>query len=908
MRKIYLTFLFLFLLGMGMQAQKTSLKGIVLNSSTKQPVKGISVQLENQGLSSFTESDGAFYFEGINPGTDVIIISSPDVKTRKVQMNIVSGEVNDAGTVLIDENSKNLLIEGSLILLDEETVGEESDQGNYNISSLMTYSNDVYLSNVGYNFGAIRYRVRGYDQRYSSVYINGVKFNDTERGVFSYGMIGGLNDAMRNQDVTNSLYPSTYSYSQIGGSTNINTSATNYTPGGKASFAYTNRNYKLRAMATYSTGLMDNGWAVTGSMGYRWADEGYVEGTFYNSLGYFLSIEKVINPEHRISLTTFGSPTQRGQQAAAIQEAYDLTDNNLYNPNWGYQNGEKRNARIVTAYEPTAILSHTWQINKDNKLTTGLGGKYTRYGGTALNWYKAADPRPDYYRNFPSYITDQEEKDKCALLWQTNPSKSQIDWYEFYRENDLNNIKGEGATYMVEERRNDQLALNINSALTSKLTDKITLNAGFEAGITKGIHFKTMNDLLGAEYFTDLDQFAERDRPEDTNILQNDLNNPNRKIEKGDKFGYDYDIYVNTANIWLQNSHRYSKWDVYYGFNLKYTEFWRNGNMRNGRAPENSYGKGDVHSFVSQGAKLGLAYKLSGRHIINGNISYATQPPIAYDAYLSARIKDNVVPNLQNEQIFSADINYNITTPLVRGRISAFQTNFYDQTELTSFYYDPSNTFVNFALSGVNKMHRGIEVGIEGKINSSVSVSLVGTLAEYIYTNRPTGTISYENGMYQDETTTVYYKNFYVGGTPQTAGSLGVHYFHPKYWFIDLTFSAFDRNYIELSPTRRTSQAVAFTDDSYEDKVAKAEAITHQEKFAGATTLDFSIGKLIRIQRKYQLNINLQFCNILNNTNIKSGGYEQSRFDFANYNVNRFPNRYYYAQGFNCFLMAGFRF
>lgn len=59
--------------------------------------------------------------------------------------------------------------------------------------------------------------------------------------------------------------------------------ASNYTPGGKLTLSYTNRNYYLRGMFTYSTGLKDNGWAFTTSIGGRYSNEGNIDGTFYKT-------------------------------------------------------------------------------------------------------------------------------------------------------------------------------------------------------------------------------------------------------------------------------------------------------------------------------------------------------------------------------------------------------------------------------------------------------------------------------------------------------------------------------------------------------------------------------------------------------------------------------------------------
>ena len=68
-----------------------------------------------------------------------------------------------------------------------------------------------------------------------------------------------------------------------------------------------------------------------------------------------------------------GAPTERGAQQASTQEAYDLVGNNYYNPNWGYQDGKMRNARVRNSHEPIAddqlyvrsqssIPSSTWPL------------------------------------------------------------------------------------------------------------------------------------------------------------------------------------------------------------------------------------------------------------------------------------------------------------------------------------------------------------------------------------------------------------------------------------------------------------------------------------------------------------------------------------------------------------------
>jgi outer membrane usher protein FimD/PapC len=53
------------------------------------------------------------------------------------------------------------------------------------------------------------------------------------------------------------------------------------------------------------------------------------------------------------------------------------------------------------------------------------------------------------------------------------------------------------------------------------------------------------------------------------------MNNPNRKIYTGDRFGYDYDIKSFSTNLWLQNMINLPQWDLSYSAEVSYTEFKR---------------------------------------------------------------------------------------------------------------------------------------------------------------------------------------------------------------------------------------------------------------------------------------------------------------------------------------------
>lgn len=897
-------------------AQHTGVQGVVVDAGSGQPLGGATILLENQGKGVSSGPNGDFLISDATPGIDNLCIMAYGYEDFVVEVKILKNVVDDLGVIKIKPEEGSFTKSDDFLLLDENQL--EDEEGNdQSIGMLSGASDNVFYSAANYDFSTMRFRLRGYEQEYSQMYINGVHFTDAIRGRFNYSTLGGMNQAFKNRTVGLGLNATGFSLGEIGGSSNINTMAKDYAPGFRGTLSYTNGAYTTRGMITYSTGLRDNGWAFTLSAIGRYSKEGITEGTFYHSGGLFLSLEKVFNNNHSLGITLYGAPTERATSSATYEEVYELADSYMYNPNWGWQDGKKRSARIVESFDPTAIINWAWKPKSGTSLNTGAAIRYSMYSSSALNWYNAADPRPDYYRYLPSYFKDNQEMfDLYTDLWRNDESQRQIDWDNLYRTNYLTKLHSEqngedyrGSTYILENRHSNQKNVFFNSTLNHRINDYMTLQAGVGLNFTQATYYKTIRDLLGGDYWTDTDQFTERDFPDDPDMLQNDLNNPNRRVGVGDKFGYNYDINSIIANAWIQNMVNLDHWDINYGLKVSYTQFQRDGKMRNGRSPLNSYGKGQMHRFDNGMLKAGATYKLDGRNFFIFNASYGTRAPLADNVYIAPRIKDDVSGELNSERIVSADLSYSFNYNRVRGMITGFWTNIYDATERSSFYDDNFSTYTNYVLTGVNKTYKGVEAGIAVKVLPDLTVSFAGTFSRYQYKNRPRGTRSFENGALPDTTQTVYLKNFYVSGTPQTALNLAINYNAPKMWFFEVNATWMDDSYIDLSPIRHEYMPELFSFvGSAEEYEAKVKEITAQEKLRDVFLLNASIGKVLYVNRKLSLNFNVSVNNILNKKNIQTGGYQQSRFDYTNYDVNKYPSRFYYTQGIRIFANVGVRF
>ncbi len=911
-----------FLLVSAVGFSQTRLTGTVKIAETNTPLPGVTVTLMNQNISTKTNAMGEFSLTDLESGDEEVSFSRTGYLPQIKLINLEEDIENKLGDIFLRVDIQEEARQDAILQLSESNFSEDEGRSTQAISGSIARG-DVYLSQTSYSFSPMRFRMRGYEQEFESTYVNGVHFNTLDRGGFNYSSLGGLNDANRNKDVVSGIDANNFSYGNIGGSTNIINRASAFAAGTRASLAYSNRAYKLRGQATYATGMMPNGWALAFSGVVRWADEGITHGSFYNSAGYFFSAEKMFNPRHSLSLVTYGAPTKRAQQSAGTQEVFDLSGSIYYNSYWGYQDGVKRNSRVVKSFDPTVILNHDFKISETQRLRTGIAYHYSNYSNSALGFYNAPDPRPDYYRNLPSFQTDPVIAKSIADEWAfdkrkpLNPSVSQVDWHSLYEANYRNNESNPDASakYVVERRHHDLMETAFNSTYTNQLNSKLRLTAGIEAKYAKDINFKTMDDLLGGNQWIDIDQFAERDlnidANPDPNKMQNDLNNPNRVIKKGDVFGYQYDINILHGSAFIQNEWNLAQLDLYYAGQITYTQFSRYGHMRNGRAPDNSYGQGKVWWFVDPSFKAGATYKIDGRNRLYTNVLAETRAPLPSGAYVSERIKDDRIPYLQSRKILSYDLNYSFLFPSVRGRLTGFRTHILGTSENLGYYDDALRTFINHMLMKADKIYQGVELGISVNLNRSFTISSAATIADHHYTNNAIGVKSFENGSNPDIQETVLTKGLKINTGPQLAANITLDYFHPKMWFADITLNYFDNNYLDFAPNRFTESNMALYDMDTSGEAKRV--LGTQEKLKGGFMLDASLGKVIYLPKRRSMNFNLSFSNILNNRSMITGGYQQGRMPLSDgvvdtKNLNRFPNKYYYAWGFNMFLHLGFRF
>ena len=935
MKKSFLIFLFGIFSTFTLVAQQTTVKGSVKDAVTDEPIPDVTVSIQKTVLTEKTDGFGQFTFKSEVPlGEQILKIEKDGFTTKFYPIIINEGKTLDIQDMTLDlavTNEQDLF---TITLSDDELNDDTS--GSDNISGLLSASQDIFQRTAAFEFSSSFFRIKGLDSDNAKVLINGVEMNKQDTGRPQWSNWGGLNDVMRNQELSLGLTPSAYTFGGVLGSTNINTRASNYREGGRITYSSSNRSYTNRLMASYASGLMEDGWAYTLMIGRRWGDEGFQDASLYDSNSFFASVEKKINDKHSINFTSIYAPNRRGKSSANTQEVYDLKGIK-YNEFWGDFDGEQKNSRIKEVEEPILMLNHYWDITEKTSLNTNVAYQFGKVGNSRLDYAGGENPSPAYYQNLPSYFLEDDDLAGAYEAEQEFLNDGQIDWNRILDANLTNNITGANAAYVLYEDRNDDKQLTLNTIFNTEINQNILFNAGVNYKKLDSENFAEIIDLLGSTTGAlNVDSFSQN---------QFDLNNPDQVAFVGDKFRYNYNLFVNEISGFAQAQFKYNKVDFYLAGSVTKTDYQREGlyknenqvYIENGIERDNSFGKGDKIEFTGYGAKAGFTYKISGKHLLDFNGAYIAKAPSIRNTYTNSRESHDYVGvingvnnpdiNITEEKISSVDASYIFRSPIVKAKLTGFYTKIEDANEVGFFFTQGSTTgFIQEVLSGVEKQHIGGEFGIEAQVTPTIKLKGAASVGQYTYNNNPNLYVTSTSEDFIDVqggdvvntsglVSTSNLKDYKVAGGPQTAYSVGFEYRDPDYWWFGATANFFDNAYIDVSPLSRSTEFYTDADglpyNDYDPAIAKE--LLKQEKFDSYMVVNLVGGKSWKIGDKF-IGFFASVGNLLDKE-YKTGGFEQGRRadyralrDDVNLEKRVFGPKYWYGRGANYFVNVYLRF
>lgn len=610
--------------------------------------------------------------------------------------------------------------------------------------------------------------------------------------------------------------------------------------------------------------LKDEGWQIVDYARVRTGRDIYVEGIASNSVDVALNIVRRTRRDN-LTIIALMPWSERGLRSAATDEAIALSGNKRYNPAWGMQSGKVRSSRVATTLHPEIMVDFSRRLSIATTLSLNADIGFRRYGRTALAWFNTISPAPDNYRYLPSSASDDESRREITDAWQRGDRRyTQIDWDRLYH---TNLLQSDGhAVYAVESRRSNIAHATLSAEFESRI-GRVDLSYGLSLDYERDRRFKEMRDLVGATHIVDLDYFLEDD---DTycNMMQNNLREPNRRIEEGDRFGYDFNLTRRRIEGFVSLGWRKDKMAFNVEGSFAGETLWRRGRYEKESFPDaGSFGRSRKVALTPY--NIGANWSYEGlSHTLVARLSLRGISPEVGDLFLQPNYNNRVVESPELSHHLFASVAYGYASPMVRLGVTAFVASATRLTSVVRYFDDLTRTYADAVVRGTGYLNFGVAMDAEVKWSKYFSSLFSLTAGSYRHSRNP------EIAVYSDVDNRLIARGRSamrgIRGKTPTITAYGDIEFNRGGWIAKLGVKYWGLRYIEASPIRRMVR-FAELDISPEER----RQLIEQERLGDAVSVDVSLSKSLQLGEN-KLIVEVAVRNLLGSDYVVNG-YEQHR-------------------------------
>jgi iron complex outermembrane receptor protein len=721
---------------------QTKITGMVVDE-TNQPLPGASVLVKGTTNGTSTDFDGKFTLQ-TKFNTGVVVISYIGYKSKEAAFSSSDNKLKvqlEPGSGSLDE----IIVTATSFAIDRKTPVAvstikasdiELKLGTQEFPEILKSTPGVYATKTGGGYGDARINLRGFSSVNVAVMINGVPVNDMENGAVYWSNWAGLSDVTSAMQVQRGLGASKVAVPSIGGTINIISKSTDAEKGGNITMSTGNNGYQKYGF-TLSTGIMDNGFAVTASAA-KISGDGYVDGLQFSGVNYFLNVSKELNEDHKLSFNVIGAQQTHGQRfntRTIAQNRATEQGGRRFNPDWGYRNGQVENISYNFYHKPQISLNHDWVISEKSFLTTVVYASFGTGGGRRIqgsgkftnNDYRLGDI--DQPIDFDRIV--QENKDRGAL----------------------------GSSDVFAASNNDHNWYGVLSTLKTDISDNLTLTAGLDGRYYVGAHYYEITDLLGGQYYL--------------NPNSND-NNANEALKVGDRFNRDYEGRVLRFGTFAQLEYSKDDLSVFLSSNVSNTRYGRSSFLDDSSNPNGNVSENA--DFLGYGLKGGANYNIDEKHNVFANGGYFSRAPFLTGSVFLNKESVELNSEALNEKVLSAELGYGYRSGKLRANVNIYKTYWLDKS-VTARVLDPDNLgqFLEANLAGLAAMHQGIELDFVYRLSDKVKINGMVSLGDWRWISDIQGQIFDQSNTLIREVV-VNAKNLKVNDAAQTTAAIGVNY------------------------------------------------------------------------------------------------------------------------------------
>ena len=800
MKKFILFFAAILISGIGLA--QTTVTGTVVDSEVGTGLPGATIVVKGTSDGVSSDFNGSFSISVDSGAT--LVVSYVGYESQEV----VVGESANVGIIQLqpgDNILSGVTVFGSVFLAKDRqtpvavstlTTSEIEERiGNLELPELLNSTPGVFATGGGGAFGDSRITLRGFQQENIAVLINGMPVNDMENGRVYWSNWAGLTDVVSAMQVQRGLGSSPLPISSVGGTINIVTKSTELSEGGKISVRTGNDNY-LKTVVNYNTGKMDNGSALS-LLFSRTAGDGYVNGTEFEAYSYFFGYGKESDDgKSNVQFIVTGAPQIHGHRyrsfynQALLQQYKDF--GRKYNYNYGTLDGESFNMRNNFYHKPIASVNWEYTPNDKTTLSTTLYASVGRGGGTG-----------DIGRlyGYQYFSGDLNYNGRYALR---NPLNGHVDFDKIYSSNSgqattfyngrtysnvvdaatglyivndqderVNGVKRNGIIRRASMNSHNWVGGLIN--LKKQATENFAYQIGADLRYYKGIHYRRVDNLLGADGYRDFDKY---DRKSNGAVIteaipHNDWGNLWNVFGSTDddpKIDYHNDGLVSWQGLFGQAEWVTDTYSVFVQGSVANQGFQRVDFFR--YAPNDPMHKSEKKNILGGTIKAGANYNIDAKNNVYVNAGYYSKAP-NFDAVFQDY--DNYVTpdsDLTNEKVVGIEAGYGFRSSDLTMNLNVYRTSWKDRFLSDYVRINGVGGIANY--TGVEQVHQGVEFDAKWRISPLVDLEGMLTLGNYEYGSDVTDSNVTNNSGQSIGSATLYLDGEKVGTTAHKTARLNL--------------------------------------------------------------------------------------------------------------------------------------
>jgi hypothetical protein len=652
---------------------------------------------------------------------------------------------------------------------------------------------------------------------------------------------------------------------------------------------FSNSIYSNRMQFHFNNDLKPSKWHFGLGVTFQQSPTGLISNGYHQSIGTVLSTERNISNAQNIGMSLIWNWNDQGMAATTVNEMLVLSKSWSYNPSWGWYHHQLYFPNTKQSNAPILNIKYQRKWNEYKTLLISNGVIYGLQSQSGLDWTKSADPRPDYYRYLPSYVKDSTMRNALIQWDRQHPENLQIQFDKLEQVNQLSFDKR--AFYVVNQQNERILMLHGSFVFSNRIDNTIGFQIGANYSLDQIHYYNTIKDLLGGNYYYNYNSWMNDDGTELS--FQNDILHPNRKIKVGERWGADYKMNAIQFRPWLQFEKEGQVLTTRLALGYGISGVNRVGYNQNGLYPQNAIGKSNFIISPSWDFKEGITYRFNGRLSFNSILFGKWVAPSNEQLYINPEMSAVSAPYKETAQHYGIDFGFQYTAPNIKLATSVYWKRLSNQSIQKTFYHDGYASFVYGVIGHLNELYTGVEASIDLTLLQNLVFNVAFTFQKGNYENDPQYQILFVNDLHMMESGLLHLNHLISSTSPNIVNSLSVKYQPFSSMQINIALFVAQNRPIAIDYYRRSEWVKQKIDAISWGRLSAVNFLPDNSFLNVSAFKTFQIGKSIHANKS---RIGLVVNNAMDHF-IPIVAYEQTRFDYVHFDMNKYAPKYLMNEG-----------